>query len=317
VGRQPLQATIDLAGNRPEDLAATLAGLAEDRYAQAGDILARRADEWQPQGDLQQLTEYVRESGQRLRYLEAGLTGEAGGSIRRRRSQPGDRRQLEVEHDALSAGQRALTVRLGRQAPEPSIKEADDTLSSAGLLEERAAVLRAGLAEVEEAERMRADAALAAQKGLVATEKARLEALQGARRTVEAAEAAHIRVLGDARARLRSILTPGAGELKAGLSVLRLHARLLETPLRRLAAAGLTALTDTAPELWRQHRETLADIVVLESPETETIDDSRLRLARAQGETPELVEARRKVLELGRRLIAPPARFGRRLSAFP
>jgi hypothetical protein len=36
------------------------------------------------------------------------------------------------------------------------------------------------------------------------------------------------------------------------------------------------------------------------------IDDARLRLERAQGDTPELVEARRKVLELGRRLAAPP-----------
>ncbi len=397
------QATVDLAGQRPEELAATLARLAEDRYVRAGGTLASRTDEWQPEGDLQQLAERVREVGQRLRYLDAGLTGEAGRSILgRRRSQPGDRRQLEAERDALSAEQRALTARLGREAPEPSIKEADDILASARLLEERAALLRAGLAEVDEVERMRTDAAVAAQKELAAAEKARLEALQGARRAVEAAEAAHTRALAEARARLRSILTPGGGELKAGLGVLRLHARLLETPVRRLAAAGLTAFTDTAPELWLQHRETLAHLVLLESPEAESfptalsehssalfllitgptgaalwscpagqekaarqfaaavsqhanqaaaaeqereriarraeneldtisrdrsaietaeakladvesgssllsaIDDARLRLERAQGDTPELVEARRKVLELGRRLVAPP-----------
>jgi hypothetical protein len=259
---------------------------------------------------------------------------------------------------------------------------------------------------------MRADAAVAAQKELAVAEKARLEALQGACRAVQAAESAYTRAVAEARARLRSILTPGGGELKAGLGVLRLHARLLETPHRRLAAAGLTAFADTAPELWRQHRETLTNLVLLEFPETKTfllespetetfltaltehssalfllltgrtgavlwscpagqekaargfaaavsqninqaaateqereriargaeneldtirsdrsaietaeakladveagpsflraIDDTRLRLERAQGDTPELVEARRKVLELGRRLVAPP-----------
>ncbi len=396
------QATVDLVRKRPEDLAAALARLAEDRYVQAGEILAGRVDEWQPEGDLQQLAEHVREVGQRLRRLEAGLTGDAGRSLRGWRSSQPDRRQLETERDALGAEHRALTARLGRQAPLPSIKEADDILASARLLEERAALLWAGLAEVEEAERMRADAAIAAQKELAAAEKARLEALQSARRAVEAAESAHTRALAEARARLRSILTPGGGELKAGLGALRLHARLLETPLRRLAAAGLTAFADSAPELWCQHRETLAHLVLLESPETESflialtehrsalfllitgstgaalwscpagqekaagqfaaavsqhadqaaaaqqereriarraeneldtissdrlaietaeaeladveagpsflraIDDTRLRLERAQGDTPELVEARRKVLELGRRLVAPP-----------
>ena len=36
------------------------------------------------------------------------------------------------------------------------------------------------------------------------------------------------------------------------------------------------------------------------------IDDARERLNRARADTPELIEARRKVLELARRLVAPP-----------
>lgn len=265
------QATVDLVRKRPEDLAATLARLAEDRYVRAGSALASRSDEWQPEGDLRELAEHLREVGQKLRRLEAGLSGKIGRSILgRRSSQPADRWQLEAGRDVLSAEQRALSARLGREAPEPSIKEADDILASARLLEERAALLRAGLAEVEEAERMRADAAVAAQNELAVAEKARFEALQGARRPVEAAESAHARAVAEARTRLRSILTPGAGELKAGLGELRLHARLLESPLRRLAAAGLRAFIDTAPELWRQHRETLADLVLLESSEAES-----------------------------------------------
>ena len=36
------------------------------------------------------------------------------------------------------------------------------------------------------------------------------------------------------------------------------------------------------------------------------IDDARERLNRARADTPELIEARRKVLELARRMVAPP-----------
>jgi len=36
------------------------------------------------------------------------------------------------------------------------------------------------------------------------------------------------------------------------------------------------------------------------------IDDARQRLERARADTPELVEARRKVLEIARKLVAPP-----------
>jgi hypothetical protein len=313
-----------------------------------------------------------------------------------------DRRQLEEERDALRSEYRALTSRLGREAPQPSVKEADDVLAAARNLDERAALLTSGLAEVDEAERMRADSAVSAQKELAAAEEARLRALQEARRAVEAAEAAHTWAVAEARGRLRTVLTPGSGELKAGLGLLRLHATVLETPSGRLPAAGLTAYADTAAELWRQHRNPLADLILLETPEAESfltaltedgtglfllimgptgaalwacppgqekgarrfasvvvehareaaaarqereakarkaeaeleavtrdrsrveaaeaelarveadpallgaIDEARQRLERARADTPELNDARRKVLELSRRVIAPP-----------
>jgi hypothetical protein len=314
----------------------------------------------------------------------------------------GDRRQLEEERDALRSEYRALTARVGREAPQPSVKEADDILAGARNLDERAAMLTAGLAEVDEAERMRADAAVAAQKELAAAEEARLKALQEARRAVETAEAGQAWAVAEARGRLRAVLTPGSGELKAGLGLLRLHATLLETPNGRLPAAGLSAYADTATQLWKEHRDTLADLVLLETPEAENfltaltegssalfllitgptgallwasppgqekgarrfaavvtehsreaiaarqerdtkarkaeneldsvtrdrsriesaeaelarieadpallgaIDDARQRLERARADTPELNDARRKVLELARRVIASP-----------
>jgi hypothetical protein len=87
---------------------------------------------------------------------------------------------------------------------------------------------------------------------------------------VEAAEAAHAWAVAEARGRLRSVLTPGSGELKAGLGLLRLHATVLETPSGRLPAAGLAAYADTAGELWRQHRNPLVDLILLETPEAES-----------------------------------------------
>jgi hypothetical protein len=396
--------TVDLEGRRPEDLATTLALLAEDRYAEAGSTLAQRSVEWGPEGALRGLVEQAIESESRLGRVDEGLhLADGGRGLRRRLTvTPDDRRHLQEERGTLSAEHRALMVRLGRSAPQPSIKEADDMLAAARLLDERGALMTAGLAEVDEAERMRADAAAAAQRELAAAEDARLRALQEARRAVEAAESAHAWAVAEARARMRTVLTPGPGELKAGLGPLRLHANLLETPTGRLPAGGAAAYVDTAAALWSEHREALADLVLLEAPEAETflealtegsaalfllvlgrtgtalwpcptgqekaaqrfatvvrdhareagrakadrdekaraaeaeldhvtrdrssieaaeaelarveadpgllgaIDDARERLNRARADTPELIEARRKVLELARRLVAPP-----------
>lgn len=394
--------TADLEGKRPEDLATTLALLAEDRYADAGSILAERADEWRPQGGLRDLVDHALEAGDRLGRLDDGLHGDGKGGFRRRLGSADDRRQLEGERSSLASEHRSLLVRLGRSAPQPSIKEADDMLGAARLLDERAAFMTAGLAEVDEAERMRADAAAAAQRELAAADEARLRALQEARRAVEAAESAHAWAVAEARARLRTVMTPGSGELKAGLGPLRLHANLLETPTGRVPAAGAAAHVASAQTLWAKHRQELADLVLLEAPESETflealteggstmfllvvgrtgtalwpcptgqekaaqrfatvvaehaneagpteeeraekgrrterelehvtrdrspieaaeaelarveadpgllgaIDDARERLNRARADTPELIEARRKVLELARRMVAPP-----------
>jgi hypothetical protein len=394
--------TTDLEGQRPEDLATTLARLAEERYGDAGVILAARPEEWGPDPGLRELVQRVRDGNARTARLSEGLQQQDGGRGIRRRMGGDDQRYRREEHEQLAGTTRNDAVRLGRSAPQPSIKEADDLLAAARLLDERAAMMTAGLAEVDEAERMRADAAAAAQRELAAAEDARLRALQEARRAVEAAESAHAWAVAEARARMRTVLTPGPGELKAGLGPLRLHANLLETPTGRVPAAGAAAYVDTAQTLWTERRDALADLVLLEAPESETfldaltegsgalfllvvgrtgtalwpcpqgqekaaqrfamvvsdhareagkvkadrdgksrqaedeldqvthdrstieaaevelarveadpgllgsIDDARERLNRARADTPELIEARRKVLELARRMVAPP-----------
>lgn len=399
--------TVDLEGKRPEDLATTLTMLAERCYAEAGVILAQRAAEWEPEPSMQELVRDTREVGRRLGQLNDELTsqdanGAGRGLLGRRAPSDDDRRYMERERDELKKKHWVLTVKLGRNAPRPSLKEADDRLVSARLLEQRASLLTSGLAEVDEAERMRADAAVAAQKQLSAAEGARAKALDNSRKAVEAAERAHASAVAEARLALRSVLSPGAGELKGGVGPLRLHNTLLETPHGRIPAAGSAAVAGTASALWRQHREVLHDLVLLETPEGEAfrealseskdglfllirsrtatvlwpcpagqekgaerfanmisehakqaehdtaerdtiarkseqnleavirdrskiqaaetelarveadgellgaIDDARQRLDRARADTPELTQARRKVMELARRVVASP-----------
>lgn len=399
--------SVDLEGKRPEDLAGNLTFLAEDRYEAAGAILASRAPEWEPEGSLRQLAGQAREADARLQRLLESVGAADNGQVRggvlgRRGSLGGDRRHLEEELEAVRRDHRSLCVRLARSAPQPSVKDADDVLVSARLLDERAAMLTAGLAEVDEAEHMRADAAVVAQRELASSQDTRLRALQDARRAVETAQSDHAWAVSEARVNLRTVLTPGPGELKAGLGPLRLFANLLETPAGRMPAAGATAFAGTGAALWGEHRQALSDLVLLEAAdagsfrdaltegastmfllvvgrtatslwpvppgqekaaqrfarlvdeharegaeaqeqrdreareaeaglETVTgdnssieaaeaelarveadaallgaIDDARQRLERARAETPELVEARRKVLEIARKLTAPP-----------
>jgi hypothetical protein len=117
------QPTKNLEGRRPEDLAATLGVLAEDRYAEAGVTLAGYVVDWQPEGKLQRLAEQAREVGERLRRAEDAISGDgsARGGILGRRAIPfSDRRQLEEERDALRSEYRALTARLGRASRRPT-----------------------------------------------------------------------------------------------------------------------------------------------------------------------------------------------------
>jgi hypothetical protein len=170
---------------------------------------------------------------------------------------------------------RGLAGRIGRAVSPPSIKDADDLLAVAAMLDERAALVTNGLAEVDEAERMRADSAIVAQKDLATAEDARIKALQQARRAIEAAEARHAEAVSEARSGLAAILEPGRGDLKLGLGPLRLYDTVLDTPRGVIATAGLAVHVDTAAALWRDHREPIADLLaVLDTPDAEAFRDA-------------------------------------------
>jgi hypothetical protein len=395
---------VGLDGERPEELAKTFTALADDCYARAGGILTERVQDWQPEGEVEQLVGQLQGVLARLREAQTGVqeTGPARGRLLGRHAPPRERLDDDDAREALTSEYVTLAVRLGRRAPQPTFKEADDVLTVAHLLDERADQLNSGIAEVEEAERSRAEVAVSAQRDLTTAEEARTRALDDARKAIESAELAHRRAVAGARAHLRSLLTPGPGELKAALGTLRLHATSLETPSGRLPAAGLSGFADSAEALWREHRKTLAELVLVGALETDAfltaltekspalfllfdgpaakalcaaprnqaqearrfaatvtrqgaeaksaaeerdakarraeadleaaladrssmeaaegelarleadpgllgaIDASRRRLDRARGDTPELIAARRRVVEVARQLIAPP-----------
>jgi hypothetical protein len=263
--------TVEFEGKRPDELAKTFTGLADDCYARAGVILTDRVREWQPQGEVQELVAQAQAVLARLREVQPGAAdaGAGRGRLLGRHTPPRERLEDDDAREALTSEYATLAVRVARMAPQPSFKEADDVLNVAHLLDERAEQLNDGLAEVDEAERVRAEAGVRAQADLAAAEQGRAKALEGARKAIESAELQHRRAVAAARAQVRNLLTPGPGELKAALGPLRLHAASLETPSGRLPAAGLRGFADSAEALWQQHRQALADLVLVGAPEVD------------------------------------------------
>lgn len=264
--------TVELDGKRPDELAETFTRLADDCYARAGALLADRVQEWQPEGEVQEL---VGQAGGVLARVRESVPGTADGGAARgrllgRHTPPRERLSDEDARESLTSGYLTLAVRVGRLAPQPTFKEADDILTVAHLLDERAAQLNHGVGELEAAERVRGELAVSAQNDLRAAEEARAKALEGAREAIESAELVHRKAVAGARSHLRSLLTPGPGELKAALGPLRLHAASLDTPSVRLPSAGLSGHADTAEALWRQHRQALADLVLVGAPEADS-----------------------------------------------
>jgi len=262
--------TIELRGVRPRDLATTLALLAEDRYARGAAVLVERAREWRPQGEQRELVQRAAALRRRLLRIEhafAGSRAGAPGLLRRMRTQPEERERVEEEQILLDTQYRALMVRLGRQAPRPSVKEADDMLEVARLLDRRATRITDALAAADQAELARVHAIDAARRELAAAEVARREAVDAAERAVARAERAREEERRAARARFREVLRPCEGEPLAEVGPLVVRAAYIDTPAGRLDADGARAWAGSAVSLWRQQRDLLEDVVLPDTPE--------------------------------------------------
>lgn len=263
--------TIELRGVRARDLATTLALLAEDRYARGAAILVERSREWRPQGELGDLVEDARALRRRLLRAERAFTGSAAGPpglLRRMRAQPEDRQRVEEEQVLLDTQYRGLMVRLGRGAPRPSLKEADDMLEVARLLDRRASRITEALAAADQAELARVHAIDAARRDLAGAEAARRREVEAAERALATAERARDEERRAARARFRAALEPPDGrEPLAEVGPLRAHATHLDTPAGRLDVCGAHAWAGSAVALWRQQRDLLEDVLLPDTAE--------------------------------------------------
>jgi hypothetical protein len=230
--------------------------------------LVERNSDWRAETEVKQAVAQAQKLAARLHQIEKALL--SNGSIPDRSGRrPVDigRRRLETDRRALSGRYRMLLVRVARNVPQPTTKDADDQLSVARALEERAALLNARLVDVAKAERVHAETAAAAKAALEAAERARLDAINRARDALHTAKSRRQSAPAEARGRLRASLDPDSDELRSDFGGLRLFSRRLETPSGALPLAGLNAYAGTARQLWRQHRDPLADLVSLESPE--------------------------------------------------
>ncbi len=253
--------TIELRGVRPRDLATTLAFLAEDRYARAAAILVDRAREWRPPRELRDLVHRAAGLRHRLLSVESAFRGVAAG--------PDDRERIEDEQALLDTQFRSLMVQLGRRAPRPTVKEADDLLAVARLLDSRAARITEAVAAADEAERARARAIAGARRQLEAVEAARRAAVEAAMQALAQAAERQEQERRAMRGRLREALGAPAGEPLAQVGPLRVHAAFIETPAGHLPLDGASASIGTAVALWREHRDLLEDMVLLEGPQAE------------------------------------------------
>jgi hypothetical protein len=264
--------TIELRGVRSRDLATTLAFLAEDRYARAAAMLVERTREWQPEGEVRDLVGQALAMRRGLLRVEGIIRGAATGPpglFRRMRARPEERVRMEEEQVLLDTRYRLLLVRLGRRAPRPTIKDADDLLDVARLLDERASRITEALAAGDEAERARGNAIESARVGLHAAEASRHAAGAAAALALGRAKAEREARRRAMRKRLRDALAGDAQRPLAEVGPLRAHATTIETPAGRLPAHGASASVGPAVALWREARELLQELLLVGSPEAE------------------------------------------------
>jgi hypothetical protein len=263
--------TTDLAGRQPQELAAVLAGLADERFEEAGAILSRRSSEWRTDGEAREVLQQLQTAERRARGVKRLQRAQRWLDPLGRTGASGQAGQADaVEEDVWT---RQLRIRLGRRAPRPSLREADDILVAARSLDERATSLATAAAELEEAERRRAEAIERAREAVAAADEPRQQAIRQAKREILEAEAAHARACAQARANLRRLHKPGRGELRAELNGIRLYANLIQTPEGRLPVAGAGAYLDTAGVLWHEQHDVLSALVLLQVPGVEPFLD--------------------------------------------
>ena len=259
------------SGLEPERLVEGLEELANIRYRRRGLLLARHANEWLIPPELTrsvaEATEILEQrSGteRRLQALEA-----ARSSQQRRMSgflgRPSDeeRQRLRNETANMNRHLEPRLLQIGKEAPVPTFREADEVFETAQHLAASAREVTACHEAVLAAQaewQARVASATADLEQRIAERDARIaEAEVGVRE----AEARREHRIADAWRRLAEVRMPGKGEHLASFGPVHLFAARIEMPNAAGPAAGARAVIGSAAELTKAEPGALEDLFLV------------------------------------------------------
>lgn len=263
------QTTVPIDRGNPPSAVEALERLADARFAEGGHILVTRAHEWQAADpELQRIIVEASPAAARLAQIDQQLAtmppsppqGILGGLLNQ-----DPRRPLENEAQHLEQQLRPQFVAVGRLAPTPSIKEADEVLAPARALHGRALELQTLLTDARDLEAAHAVKVSSAQQGVAAAEAARAAQLSELHDALAAREREHEEALADLRQALRDLRLPPLGVAELTVGGIGLYEHRLDTPDGRAPLRGVKASAGTAEELWTASRPLLEELFMLEA----------------------------------------------------
>ncbi|MBO0743588.1 MAG: hypothetical protein J2P43_01120 [Candidatus Dormibacteraeota bacterium] len=259
------------SGLEPERLVEGLNELAEIRYRRRGLLLARHANDWpvppeltRPVAEATEILEQRNGTERRLQAMEAARSSQQrrmGGFLGR----PSDdeRQRLRNEIATMNRHLEPRLLQIGRDAPVPTFREADEVFETAQHLAAAAREVTACHEAVLAAQaewQARVASATADLEQRIAERDARIaEAEVGVRE----AEARREHRIADAWRRLAEVRMPGKGEHLASFGPVHLFAARIEMPNAAGPAAGARAVIGSAGELTKAEPGALEDLFLV------------------------------------------------------
>ena len=268
----------DLDTSDPWALVDGLDRLVDAGFAEGGHILSLRAHEWRARDpELAELVQRAAPLAVRLAALDgqlAGLDGAGGILALRHLLGGGEREQLEAEARRIEAELRPLAALIGRMAPQPTLKEADEVIGSARRLSQRVVELSTAVAEERRLEAEQEDQVTEARGRLERAREEREGRLRELEERVREREQEHARAVDGLTQALRQVRVPPAGEPQASFAGAVLRENRVDTPDGRGPLEGATAAVATASELWDSERETVDALGLVEAAHAARLHDA-------------------------------------------
>ncbi|HEX6548738.1 MAG TPA: hypothetical protein VF134_08365 [Candidatus Dormibacteraeota bacterium] len=271
------KAAVPIEATDPEALVEVLDRHVDAAFAEAGQILALRAHEWRRSDPAQEeLVAQAAPLAARLASVDAQLAGIDSGARPSIMSLLGrdEREQLEIEARRIEAELHPVAAAIGRMAPVPSIRDADEILGPTRRLNERLLDLSEAVRELRERRLAREEAIESARQALEeanAERERRLAELESAGRQ---REAEHAQAVEELTLALRRVRIPGPGEARANFGELVVYENRVDTPDGRALVADATALVGTAEELAAEHPDLVSHLWLMESAHAAELNDA-------------------------------------------